>query len=69
MRYLQTKLYSLAVPLVLLPVMDMSVSQLPDYLRGNEFRNFLTEIIIQLVTGVVDAFIALFLGGLFAGGG
>ncbi len=68
MRYLQTKLYSLGVPLVLLPIMDMGVSQVPDYLRGAEFRSFFTEVIIQLVTGVVDVFLALFLGGLFAGG-
>ena len=42
MRYLQAKLYSIAAPLILLPIMDMGVSQVPDYLRGAEFRNFFT---------------------------
>lgn len=68
MRYLHTKLYSIAAPLVLWSVMDMSVSQVPDYLRGTEFRDFLSQVVAQLLSGVVDVFIALFMGGLFAGG-
>ena len=68
MRYLQTKMYSLSALLIMLPLMEMEISELPDYLRGTEFISFLAQVITQLITGVVDAFIAIFLGGLFAGG-
>jgi len=68
MRNVQTKLYSLAAPLLLLPIMEMEVAQLPDYLRGMEFRTFLGEIVAQLFSGVVDAFIAVFFSALFGGG-
>ena len=64
MRNMQSKLYGIGAPLLLLPLMDMSISQVPDYFRGTEFVSFITEVIIQLVTGVMDAFIAVLLGGL-----
>ena len=69
MRYMQTKLYSIGLPLVLLPLMEMEISQLPDYLRGTEFMGFLAQVITDLISRIVDAFIAIFLGGLFAGAG
>ena len=68
MRYLPTKLYSIAAPLVLWSVMDMSISQVPDYLRGTEFMTLLSDVISQLLSRVVDTFLAIFLGGLFASG-
>lgn len=58
MRRAQSTLYSLSLPaLALLPVMEFSFSQIPDYLRGAEFRNLAGEFIIQVVTGTADALI------------
>lgn len=59
------RLYSWMGPLALLPLMDFSFDQVPVYLKGLEFRNFLAEIIAQLIVGVVDAIII----GLFQGFG
>ena len=53
----QIKLYSLSLPLMLLPVLGFSFSQVGPYLKGTEFRTFLSEIVTQLLSGVVDAFI------------
>ena len=59
MRSTRNTLYSFAVPLVFIatPLMDFSFSQIGPYLKGTEFRTFLGEIIIQIITGVMDAFI------------
>ncbi len=59
MRALQSRLYSVAVPLVFFvgPLMGTSVSEFGDYLKGTEFRSFISEIIIQLISGILDAFI------------
>ncbi len=68
MRFMRTSLYSVAVPLMFFvsPLMNTSVSELGDYIKGTEFRSFISEIIIQLVSGILDAFIlgftALFFG-------
>ncbi len=53
----QMKLYSLSLPLMLFPVLDFSFSQVGPYLKGMEFRTFLSEIVTQLLSGVTDAFI------------
>jgi len=59
MRSMQTTLYSVAVPAMffVLPLMDLSISDVGSYIKGTEFRSFLSEIIIQIVSGVADAFI------------
>lgn len=58
------RLYSFMAPLSLLPIMDFSFGEIPDYLKGLEFRNFVAEILTQLIVGVFDAIII----GLFQGG-
>ena len=73
MRSLQTRLYSFAAPLMLLgwPIVGFSVSEVGDYARGDEFRTFLGEIIIQIFTGLSNAIITgltALLFGLFGGG-
>jgi len=53
------------------PLMGFEASQIGDYVRGTEFRTFLGEVIIQMLSGFANAFFtafaALFLG-LFGGG-
>ena len=58
----ETKLYSFAAPLALVPLMDFSFSEVGDYLRGMEFRAFLAELLTQVTTGVVDAAIVAIVG-------
>ena len=65
MRRLQTTLYSFAAPWLLLPVMDFSFGQIAPYLKGLEFRAFISEIITQLIAGVFDAGIIGFFRLLF----
>ncbi len=65
MRAIQTKLYSFAAPLALLPLMDVSLQEIPDYFRGDEFRTLIGEMLIQLVTGIFVAIIAAITQGLF----
>ncbi len=57
MRFAQVRLYSIAMPLFLLPLMDFSFSAIPDYLKGAEFRAFLAEMLTQIFSGIVDAVI------------
>jgi len=59
MRTSRATLYSVAVPLMFLvvPLLSVSGSELGDYIKGSEFRTFLGEILIQLVSGIMDAFI------------
>jgi len=59
MRSTRNTLYSFAVPLVFIatPLMDFSFSQIGPYVKGTEFRTFIGEIIIQIISGVMDAFI------------
>jgi len=72
MRFLRNRLYSFAFPLAvfILPLMEASLDQVPAYIKGDEFRQIIGEFIIQIVTGILDAFIvaavALFYG--FFGG-
>jgi hypothetical protein len=53
----QIKLYSLTAPLLVLPLLDITVSGVWDYVRGMEFRTFMAEIITQVFSGVADAVI------------
>ncbi len=55
MRSFQTTLYSVAAPLAALPMMAFSLSEIPAFIKGTEFRALIAEVLIQLVTGVVDA--------------
>ena len=57
MQRAQTRLYSLAAPLALLPVMGFSFSEIGDFLRGMEFRTLVGEIVIQLLSGLAGAII------------
>ena len=65
MRSIQTKLYSIAAPLALLPLMDMSAGQVPGWFKGDEFLTLLSEIIIQVFSGFVNAIILLFTQNFF----
>jgi hypothetical protein len=50
-----------------IPLMNVSTSEFGDYIKGSEFRSFLGEIIIQIVSGILNAFI-LGLTSVFFGG-
>jgi hypothetical protein len=53
----QIRLYSFTIPLALWPILDFSVSEIVPYLKGMEFRAFMAQIVAQLVSGTIDAFI------------
>jgi hypothetical protein len=42
-------------PLLLLPLMDFSFSEIPSYLKGLEFRALIAAAITQIISGVADA--------------
>ena len=54
------RLYSFTLPLALWPLMDFSLGEVPRYLRGVEFRAFLSELITQVISGVADTAIIAF---------
>ncbi len=61
------KLYSLALPLAILPVLaDITASGVWDYLRGMEFRTFAAELVTQVISGAVDAFVVAGISQFFA---
>jgi hypothetical protein len=64
---MQSTLYSFAAPAMffLLPLMDLSVSDVGAYIKGTEFRTFMGEILIQVISGVTDAFLAGIVAMLF----
>ncbi len=64
---MRTKLYALALSLLLLPTpaLAFDISELGTYLRGQEFRQFSGEVVIQLVIGFFDALILAFVTVLF----
>ena len=56
MRSLQVRLYGFA-PLALLPLMDFSISEIPDWFKSDEFKNLAGELVIQFLSGIVSAII------------
>jgi hypothetical protein len=63
MRSMQSTLYSFAVPVMFLtlPLMDLSISDVGAYIKGAEFRSFLSEVLIQVVSSIADTFITYLL--------
>ncbi len=62
----QIKLYSLALPMILYPVVAFSFNEVGPYLKGMEFRTFLSSLISSLISGTVDAFITAGVAQAFA---
>jgi len=67
MRAIRTTLYSVAAPLMLfMPgVMNFSTGEIGDYLRGDEFRLVISDVLYQVVAAVADTIILGFLSLLF----
>ena len=67
MRAIRTTLYSVAAPLMLfMPgVMNFNVGEIGDYLRGDEFRLVISDVLYQVVAAVADTIILGFLSLLF----
>ena len=65
----QIKLYSLALPMAVLPVLAFSFDQIGPYLKGTEFRTFVASLLSQLISGTVDAYITTGVAQFFAGFG
>jgi len=65
MRNATIKMYSLAAPLFMLPLMDFGFDQIIPYLKGMEFRAFMAEILTQVASGVADAVIVVGVQSLF----
>ena len=64
MRWTQIKLYSITAPLVILPMLGFSFSQIDDYIKGTEFRTLAAEVVSGLLGSVFDfALIAAITGG------
>lgn len=62
MRWTQIKLYSIAAPLALLPLMDFSFEQIGPYLKGTEFRSFVAQMISAVISNTIDAFLVAAIG-------
>ncbi len=67
MRNASIKLYGLAAPLLLLPVMGFGWDQVIPYIKGAEFRTLLAALLSQVASGVVDFVITAGVNSLFGG--
>ena len=65
MRSNPIRLYSLAAPLAFLPVLNFSFSKVPGWFLGTEFRTMLSEILVQIFSGISDAILLVLAGSLF----
>ena len=57
MKNASIKLYGLAAPLLVLPVMGFGFDQIVPYIKGTEFRTLLAELLSQVFAGFADAFL------------
>lgn len=65
MKQKMINLYCWALPLALLPMLDFSFNQIPIWLKGTEFRGIVSNVLTQMFAAIADAFILLFVDGLF----
>ncbi len=65
MKRKSVRLLGLAWPLVLLPLMNFSTSEIPDWFAGTEGRTLISSLLSQIVGGVVGAIIEVFVYGIF----
>ena len=61
------KLYSVSLPLAIVPVLAFSFNQIGPYLKGMEFRQFLAGLVAQLIAGTADALIYAGVSQFFSG--
>lgn len=66
MRMSTVRLYSFTAPLALLPLLDFGFDQIIPYLKGQEFRSLMAEVVTQVFAGVADAFISAVVTNVFA---
>lgn len=59
------RLYSWALPLAILPVLDFSFGQVPIWLKGTEFRGLVSGFMTEIFTQFANAFILIFVDGIF----
>lgn len=57
MRFARIRLYSVAAPLALLPLLNMRLSQVDDWIVGPEGRALISQFLVQILSGVIDAVI------------
>lgn len=57
MRFVQTRLFSFAAPLMLVPVLFLRIGQIPGWFEGVEFRTFLSELLIEFFASIADVVI------------
>ena len=50
-----------------LPVMGLNISEVGDYLRGTEFRSLISELIVQTLSGIVQAILYIVAQTFFSG--
>ena len=64
------KTYSFALPVMLPSVLAaFQFVEIPDFLRGTEFRSFLSEFLIQITQGIIDTIIFALTNQAFGVGG
>jgi hypothetical protein len=65
MRRKMITLYSWALPLALLPVLDFSFGQIPSWVKGTEFRGLMSGLLTDVFTQIANVFILIFVDGIF----
>ncbi|MBN1490291.1 MAG: hypothetical protein JXA69_10265 [Phycisphaerae bacterium] len=61
----QIRQFGAAIPVVILPLMDVSITEFPDWLAGNEFKTLLSQLLSQVFSGIFNGFLGLLINALF----
>ena len=65
----RVRLMSLSAPLAItLPVLAFEFDQVDNFFYSLEFRSFVVQLLTQLIAGLVNGFLQVFVGGLFGAG-
>lgn len=60
-----TRLYSFAIPLTALPLLDFHLSQLPGWFLSEDFRQLLSQMFTQIFSGLFGTVINGFVNAIF----
>jgi|GEM_PF-1214537 len=65
MKCASVRLLSVTWPFCVIPLLDVSVDQIGPWFTGTEFRLLVSQVITQILGGLVGALLQIFVFGLF----
>lgn len=69
MKTSEVRLCGVGLPFLIVPALGFAFSQVPYWIVGPEGRTLFSQLLTQLITGILDALLLLFTNVLFLSGG